>query len=641
MSVRALFRVVAAFLLAWLADLSLASRLATSQATSGRSAAISGVVVDGSTGAPVPEAVVHLGSIHVSGSTLPPRQLTDSAGRFLFRQLGAASGYFLIASKPGYLASSADRGTRTPQIDLKDDEWVQDVVLRVYRTSSVSGIVSDERGEPVAGVPVRVLAAVRAAGREQWAAGPTSRTNDVGAFRISGLPAGRYVVQLPNVQIAASAGYQAGRGTTDLSVRVPLTSATEADGSSPRAFVKLIVGRYLPLPPGDSEAWTYPPLFFPQVRDVAHAEILDLRPGDSRRGVDFVLKPEPARQIRGSVTGAPSAVGDFIVRLLPPGLEHLANGSEVGTALVDHDGLFALVGVPTGRYVLEVRTVGGQLEYRPSTSSSTSLPAAGLITVPTAGTISVPSTPPGAVVTAFGSNISESFWGRALVTVGQENIDRLFLPLQRLASISGRFVWEGSQPRPTPPVVAAEPADGDAARGAPRSRPQAGVLNEFAVHGLLPGAYVLRVIGGGAVKSITHNGLDYSAKAIEVASATDVRDVVIIISQERAVLRGSVHGVSPAGHENVVLVFSVDDDAWTNYGFSPRRIAAVPVSATGQFLVENLQAGDYFAVAVGASDRFAWENPVRLRSLATRARRVVLAWGRETSVTLDPPVVSR
>src|SRR5262245_58947730 len=77
------------------------------------SGAISGVVVDGVTGAPVPGAVIMLAGIvgisvptSSSPGASPTRQVTDAKGRFAFVNLPAAPNFTLTANKPGYIAGS-------------------------------------------------------------------------------------------------------------------------------------------------------------------------------------------------------------------------------------------------------------------------------------------------------------------------------------------------------------------------------------------------------------------------------------------------------------------------------------------------------------------------------------------------------
>jgi len=149
--------------------------------------AISGVVTDGTTGAPIAGALIQLvGGAGQSGAR--PRQMTDAKGRFIFTQLPAFRDYTLVASPVGYLDGGYRRPPGAPALvrrGLKDGEWFTSGNISMYRPPAISGVVRDERGEPLVDIPVRVLVSTRIGGQDRWAAG---------------LLAGRYVVHALSTQ---------------------------------------------------------------------------------------------------------------------------------------------------------------------------------------------------------------------------------------------------------------------------------------------------------------------------------------------------------------------------------------------------------------------------------------------------------
>src|SRR5579871_3314783 len=159
-------------------------------------AAISGLVVDASTGAPVANAVVATGA----GPSIR-RQLTDAKGRFVIRGLPAIAGYTVSATKPGYFdARYGPKSARLGKtISLTDGQWVRDVRIEMIRPGAIAGLVVDERGEPVVGVYVRVLAQMLVGGRPHLVAGGAVKTDDRGAYRLAGLPEGTFYVNVPSV----------------------------------------------------------------------------------------------------------------------------------------------------------------------------------------------------------------------------------------------------------------------------------------------------------------------------------------------------------------------------------------------------------------------------------------------------------
>src|SRR6186997_2733057 len=164
-------------------------------------AAISGTVVDATTGRPVEGASVSLRRTEASTFSVP-RMVTDAKGRFVFRDLPPATNYFIDVTRFGYATmrygwSGPDGSLATrdiARISLASDQWIDGIKVSLYRLGAISGRVVDERGEPVVGTAVRVFSQRRIAGRAQPVGGPIAVTDDRGAYRISGLDPARYVV---------------------------------------------------------------------------------------------------------------------------------------------------------------------------------------------------------------------------------------------------------------------------------------------------------------------------------------------------------------------------------------------------------------------------------------------------------------
>src|SRR5262245_30394643 len=185
---------------------------------------ILGRVIDAASGTPVSSAVVSLsgGPARVQGPSAPgqppppptiqPQLLTDSEGRFAFRFLTRGS-YGLQATKPGYSAGAYARNrpngpNRTLQLD--DGEKVIDVTLKVFKYGSISGVVTDDIGEPVVGAAVQLFRRNLVAGRRVLAQTGRVTTDDRGVYRMSNLLAGDYYVMVPVVPTSAPAALSAG-----------------------------------------------------------------------------------------------------------------------------------------------------------------------------------------------------------------------------------------------------------------------------------------------------------------------------------------------------------------------------------------------------------------------------------------------
>src|SRR5688572_3578403 len=140
-------------------------------------ALILGRVVDAATGGPISDAIVSLGAAEMLMRDLtalglpqsPPirRVVTDGEGRFVLRDLPPGP-YRFNTSAAGYL--SGQYGQQRPQsaaqqFILGPDQKTADVVIRLWKAATISGMVTDEAGEPVVGVRVNLLRRSRTDGK--------------------------------------------------------------------------------------------------------------------------------------------------------------------------------------------------------------------------------------------------------------------------------------------------------------------------------------------------------------------------------------------------------------------------------------------------------------------------------------------
>ena len=536
--------------------------------------AISGTVVDARTGRPIADAVV---SLRRAGpiSTAPGERLTDAKGRFVFRAL-AASDYFITVTRFGY----ADGGFgRTPQfangtsVALADGQWFSDAHVRLWRPAAVSGRVTDERGEPVVGVPVRLLALLPIAGRQQLAAGPGTTTDDRGMYRIARLRPGKYIAGVPSVQSALPAGVSADpKPTASGAAPAARPALATTDGH------RLIVGYYATPPASNGRTLAYPPVFHPNARTVTEASVIDLAHGDDREGVDLRLEAVPSARISGTVDGPPDAVGGLLLRLVSAGSEELGVGSETATTIVAGNGTFAFLNVPAGAYAIDARRVVAQYEFPAANgrvgSSWTATPPGyaldGMMMLSGAA-----SAPAGAMFTMRAAQGSAAYWGRSAVVVEGRDVEDVVVTMRRGAWPRGRIVWETEvkvlEEREFVSVVA-EPTGGHVALALPTGglgrRPTGGT---FTIEGMLPTLYTLRLMvsGNWVVKSITWNGRDYSNVPFDASSGADFDGVVVTVTDKVAAITGTARDTTGSGvNSSIVIAFPVEREQWTSYGIT-------------------------------------------------------------------------
>jgi protocatechuate 3,4-dioxygenase beta subunit len=284
-----------------------------------------------------------------------PLVLTDAEGRFTFNLLPPGT-YSVSASKSGYAnsASSARNGT-TPStvVQLGAGATMAGVTVPLARGAVISGRILDESGDPLSNANVIVEALADAGNRapgERW----TAQTNDIGEYRVGSLPSGGYVVSMvvpPQIQLVRGDGNAAVTNFTFSVNGADGTIAARANGGPRR-------------------------LYFPNSVALSDAEVIALKTGEERAGVDltgpglslstpdFVRAQDPSPIARdanakttaaihgrilgstgGAISGAEVRISGDAIRPLPP----------VNT---DALGQYEFVNLPPGTYGVSARKRG-------------------------------------------------------------------------------------------------------------------------------------------------------------------------------------------------------------------------------------------------------------------------------------------
>jgi hypothetical protein len=516
--------------------------------------ALSGVVTDGKTGLPLEGALVHLTGGGQAPSGPRPGQVTDSKGRFIFTHLPPFADYVVSAARAGYLSGGYKRApgvTTAARIALGDAEWLQSADVQLWKPASITGVIRDELGDPVVGVPVRALASVQIAGRRHQAAGPAAMTDDRGMYRLADLRPGDYLIHVPSVQITLPATIGAGRPTAGRTGGP--ASATGALPNVPaivrgEGITGLMVDYYATPPPG-SGAMAYAMAFHPSALSAAQATPVTLTYGDQLENVDVQLSLVPTVTVSGRVTGPAGMIERVPVRLLPVGSESLAFGAEAAFTQTDADGEFTLMRVPAGDYTLIAsRSVAEYTRSGPSISTDIMPSAAIMITSMSMGQVS------GVDGVSFSSRSTAgtAVAGRLPVSVGDRDLAGVTVPLSTGVKVSGHFLWDGQQAAPETiklrPSVRLEPADGDLSKGV-RTPMTFRSGNEslptplpFEVEGVLQGRYVIGQIeaAGFVLEGIDLNGRKLLTLPLEVDGVKDVSGIVVSLTSKRITLSGAV-----------------------------------------------------------------------------------------------------
>jgi hypothetical protein len=613
--------------------------------------AISGVVTDATTGRPIEGAIVSLG-VTTGGPVILtlPRVVTDPKGRFLFRDLAPSTKYYIRAAHVGYApARFGSSGPSVPSSRLSDleirttddivtiavaaDQWVGELQIPLWRLGSITGRVLDERGEPVVGVAVRGFCTAWVAGHTQVVGTDVVTTDDRGEYRLANLRPDKYAVSVLSVQstvLDSTPEAEQRRAVGELS-RVsggsnPGLPAVDVDGTHRLAISNFAT----PPPPSSTAPRAYAAQFYPGTSAMSNAQLVEIPYGGSRRGVDFHLQPVPAVKVSGRLEGAGDA-SSMLLRLIPAGSERLGFGSEAATTVVERDGSFTFLNVPSGEYTLLAQAVFGELT---SGNGEVSLPDA-------------PGFPAGVGQAGMGSSLpglsysshtgKAKMWGRASVAVGASNVSDLVVALHPAITVRGRVVISGGSGLRVSASISAQPANGDPSLGGISAYVPVNGETPFSLEGLGGGTYLIGLPSFFAqyasVASVTSAGREIRDTGLDTSAGRDIDDVVITLTENVTSIQGTVHGDAAAGA--AVIVFPVDRARWVDYGFDPLLIKSKAADNDGVFLIKGLPEGEYFAVAVDRSQHDRWTNPTFLEAASAVATRISLEWGDKKAIDLQ------
>lgn len=596
--------------------------LAIAGAASQSTGFIAGQVVDAVTGKPVAAAIVSANTLAAPAASR--RMRSDGQGRFLLRDFPKGR-YLLMAVANGYLDGGFGQrqadGASQP-FELAEGQRVGDVTIRLWPEATLSGSVTDERGDPVAAIAVslsrRDFSPSRGAA-SRASNGIIATTDDRGMFFFASLSPGDYLVSVPTRMIAlparlAGAGAptaQALQATglpsltpasqgVDQSVRVGdllvLTSPNGWPGGSNAFF-----GRLPFRTTADGKFIAYPTTYYRDAIAASDATAISLKPGEERAGIAVQLRPVQMSQVSGTLIGPSGPEADFAVHLIPAHAAGITieRTHETGVAVTDGRGGFLFPAVPPGPYVLRAWR-------RPQ--------------VPL-GNQPVPFQP--------------TLWGELPIVVSETPATSLELRLTPGLTIRGKLVFEGSAAVPPPTTIQLllrnwlEPAWPLAVMN---MTSQVAATGEFSTQGFPPGRYFLdEPLRGGIFAawyfdSLTVGGKLLGPAGLELRDA-DVRDVVVTFTDRPTALTGVVVDASVRPDPTAaILVFPADHAAWRVGGYSRMFARLEMPDQNGAFTIAGLPPGDYLVVAGAEETLRPWQPPT-IDPLVTSAARVTLTRG--------------
>jgi len=335
--------------------------LASSQAFFGQAIAtssIEGQVVNQITGAPIPRAALslRLNPTRATRPGEPPRNVnatidveSDAQGRFAFHNL-EAGGYQITAQRQGFIDARARGGVAAnsvaSQLFLGEAQQLTGYLVRLTPQSVIAGKVVDADGDPVAGCQVRALRWGYSNGVRQLMpylfSGMALTTNDLGAYRLAGLPPGSYYVE-----------------------------------ASPRNQNQNRVPIYPQQPLPDQPQMIYATTYHPSATEASAATAIRVAEGVEVTGIDIKLAKTKAFTIRGQVVDPDAPPGRPGFATLRP-RNGVSAGVFPGYSTSSMNGTFVISGVPPGSYDLVAQRANISANTSVSPGIGSGSPSAGL-----------------------------------------------------------------------------------------------------------------------------------------------------------------------------------------------------------------------------------------------------------------------
>jgi len=518
-------------------------------------------------------------SASASGSRKVAPITTDRDGKFSFQNL-APGLYSLQVFRHEYARHTYGQrvaGGPSLAIRVSAGQAVNNIVMALVPAGNIAGVIRGTDGQAQSGVPVQLLRATyNAAGERTFQVEGTGRTNDRGEYRLFWITPGRYLL---------TAGTAPGPGR----------SLAPNAGGSPNEI------------PDQSFTLTY----FPGVRDVAGAAVIDVQPGAELNGVDFVAARQQLYSVRGrivdSTAGRPPLTAS--VSLAYRTLSGVAGAFNSGTKYDPATGDFELRNVPPGSYVVQAIAAAAA----PVASGEAIVRISALALQPNA---------------------------RLPIDVSNADIDGVNLQLIGGAPLPGRISVDGAPLSSMPgwERVRVHLAPALHTSFAPNLQPAQPVAQRpaadgsFTVEGVSPGEFVVGPVSGLPsgfyVREARFNQTDVLSQPLRF-SAGGTGQLEIMLSSKAGQLEGVVVDASNRGAAGAQVVLVPERNR--------QRVDLYKTAATdsaGRFVFRSVAPGEYRVFGWEALESYAYFDADLLRRVESQGVPVRISESAGNSVSL-------
>jgi uncharacterized protein (DUF2141 family) len=548
--------------------------------------------------------------------------LTTGEGRFVVRDLPAGVVNMTVVAA-GYINGSYGQtrpGGAPEPLRIRPGEAALTARIRIWRTSSISGIVRDGQGEPLPGQQVRALFRSFQRGQPRVAVRATAVSDDRGAYYLSGLQPGDYLVSVAQTMVSMPAAMLDTMLTSvmggDMSGAMALADVAMSGGAIAANGTRIgdmVVGTPtggVPRPGEDGRWLVLAGRLAPSAETSAEATMITLGTGEVRSGVDITLPYERTVSVSGRILGPNGPVADLPVRLQFAREDLVSDSSaDVASATTRKDGTFTMPAVPRGAYVLRAMRAA-----RPSVS------AAQLAQVPEEMREMMQK-----MLGAPGED-PRTLYADMPITVSGDVKD-VALTLSAGATVSGRFEFlgTGKPPGMTGVRISLTALDGRWSSQGMLPMAMAGAATEvnatdmtFTTAGQPPGRYAVTLapanLTGWFVRSIVVNGQDVTYSPLELGNR-DLTGMVITYTDKSSSIGGQVQLGEAARTGATVVLFPRAWREWIAGGMHSSLSRSLRTVETGAFALNGIPPHEYLIAAVPNEDAPDMQDPTVFEAL--------------------------
>ena len=515
---------------------------------------IAGTVRESVAGAPLKDV-----EIFVNRNSLQAgHAVTDQNGHYVVHDVVPGQ-VRISANAPDSSGRTGFGPNASRQISLAPGQDLTGIDFRLVIAGQITGKVLDQNKEPVVGLSVFLVVREYTYGALRSIFAGATQTDDQGEYRLERVQPGRAYAVLATKRWRTLAPIS--DSPVDPALRLPAVA----------------------------------PTYHPNAASLDGAEMLVLRPGERREGVDIRMTRSPAFCLDGVLEG-PSGMRFGIAETQPASGQSGNGGFYTGSpgGIAGPDGKLRICDLHPGDYELTVNEFGR----------------------------------PGSFTT--------SGFGQILVTIGDRDVTGVRVSLRGKTPVSGEVVFDG--PEPATPITAKLALNVTAITRTERGNAQSEIPGEFTfTDGLLSDEYGLdisRVPAELYVKDVTYGGRSILYETMRVGSVAPDAKLKVVLARDggTASVRVADKDGNPVSDCSVVIM---PDGAPDEAAFS-RMFKTGKTLQTGMYTSPTLAPGKYFARATTGTVDHSPETVGKLWKARMRAQEVVIAPNGQVSVTLAP-----